>query len=82
MLKKEKSESRIILIWSICVMSIGLTVLLTTPFLNKWFDLKIDDFNFSNLTLPSGYAICTIGLLIELIYVLPSIIQALKGIKK
>lgn len=79
---KVRTDSRLLLLWSIIVMALGLFVLITTPFFNKWFGISFENLDVAKVSLPSGWGMCAMSLAIQLIDNIPEIIAAIKRVKK
>lgn len=76
--KTEKKDYKWpVLISSIVIIFTGITILIITPLLNIW-GFEIKDLKILKESFPSGYVICAIGLLFELIAYLPEIILAIR----
>jgi hypothetical protein len=80
--EKKKTDSRILLIWSIAVMALGLTVVLFAPVVHLWTGVELQVVKLAKITLPSGWAICVLSLAMQAIEKLPDIVEAIRQVKK
>lgn len=82
MAPKKKDYKWVLLISSITIIFLGIFALLATPFVHYIWKIKPAELSVYKVTLPSGYAIIAVGLILEIIAFLPEITAAIKGIKK
>lgn len=76
------SDSKIRLVFSIILISLGVIILILTPFLSKFYLIEFQKLEILKISLPSGWAICGLGFCIMLIDRMPQIIDAIKKIRK
>jgi len=79
---KKKDYKWSILISALVIIFIGIFVLVSTPFITYFWGIKPDDLNIYKMTLPSGYVIIGVGLVLEIIAFLPEIATAIRKVKK
>jgi hypothetical protein len=78
-----KTDSRVLLIWSIIVMAIGISILVISPFMAKWIGIEFEQLVLANkISLPSGWGICAVSLFMQFIDKLPDIAEAIRRVKK